>query len=282
MATLDEVMVNTTAEQDPVQLVKQYIYRQMELKQLNEGDRLPSEITLSQILDIPRNNVRDALQSLKGIGLLNSVRGSGYILSPNFDYSLAEVLHAMMSVSNISRKDISEVRQALEKKALELIIKSNTKEEAFIGMERQIRIMEQNSCLRASQKINARACVDADKEFHRQLAIISGNTFIRAFNISLNQYYDGYVALQWECLPMDETAQLVGYHKNLVKHLKKHQFEKAMDDLDNHYKITENILDGLDDSETDDLKNLQTLISNLQRKGFTAKQLQEKLKELEI
>lgn len=272
---------NETGGQDPVQLVKQYIYRQMELQQLNEGDRLPSEVALSQLLDIPRNNVRDALQSLKGIGLLNSVRGSGYVLSPNFDYSLAEVLHAMMSVSNISIKDINEVRQALEKKALELIIKSNAGEDAFAEMDRQVRIMEQHSLLGAPGKVNPRACVEADKNFHKLLSIISNNTFIRAFNISLNQYYDGYVALHWDSLSVEDTERLIASHKNLVKNLKKHKLDKSMEDLEMHYKTTEDILRKMYDSESDDMKELDKIIRGLRKKGFTAKQIQEKLGELE-
>lgn len=272
---------NNDVEQDPVQVVKQYIYKQMKLQQLNEGDRLPSEIALSQLLDIPRNNVRDALQSLKSIGLLNSVRGSGYVLSPNFDYSLAEVLHAMMSVSNISRKDINEVRLALEKKALELIVRNNISETELAGMERQVRIMEQHSNLGAREKINPRACVEADKEFHRQLSIVSGNTFIRAFNISLNQYYDGYVALQWERMNHAETEQLVNTHKNMVKHMRKHQLEKAGKDLDEHYMRAAELLQKLNGADQEELKEVQSLIINLQKKGFSLGQIQDKLRELE-
>lgn len=269
------------SEHDSVQLVKQYIYKQMEMQQLNEGDRLPSEIALSQLLDVPRNNVRDALQSLKSIGLLNSVRGSGYVLSPDFDYSLAEVLHAMISVSNISRKDINEVRLALEKKALELIIKNNTPETAYANMDRQVRIMEQHSAIGARGSINPRACVEADKEFHRLLSIVSGNTFIRAFNISLNQYYDGYVALQWERLSHSETEALVSSHKELLKHLKKHQLEKAFKDLDEHYRVASDVLKKLYTSDLEEIKEIHNLIISLQKKGFTSQQIKEKLRELE-
>lgn len=268
-------------EIDSVQRVKQYIYRQMETQQLSEGDRLPSEIALSNQLHVPRNLVRDALQSLKGVGLLNSVRGSGYVLTPNFDYSLAEVLHAMMSVSNISRKDINEVRLALERKAIELIIKNNIQEQEFSAMERQVRVMEQNSILGSTGRVNPRACVEADKEFHRMLAIISGNTFIRAFNISLNQYYDGYVALQWERLSVEESFQLVEAHKNILKYLKKVNQDKALTALEYHYNFVAGLMKKLYETDTEELKEIQNLVHVLLKKGFTGKQIQEKLRELE-
>lgn len=281
METREALERHGAFEIDPVQVVKQYIYKQMEMHQLNEGDRLPSEIALSNQLGVPRNLVRDALQSLKGIGLLNSVRGSGYVLTPNFDYSLAEVLHAMMSVSNISRKDINEVRLALERKAVELLIKNNTQESAFAVMERQVRIMEQNSALGSSGKVNSRACVEADKEFHRMLSIISGNTFIRAFNISLNQYYDGYVALQWERLSVEDSHQLVEMHRNIVKYLKKQDQEKSLASVEFHYRYVTGMIKKIYETEAEEIKEIEHQIIALQKKGFTVKQIQDKLRELE-
>lgn len=279
--TMSETLeLNTETELDPVQMVKQFIYGKMELQQLQEGDRLPSEIALSQYLGIPRNNVREALQSLKGIGLLSSVRGSGYMLSPDFDNSLSEILRAMMAVSDISKKDINEVRQALDRRALEVILRNAAAEDRFTVLEQQVRIMEENCLLAGRERMNSLACVEADKEFHRQLAILSGNTFIRAFSISLSHYYEGFEAMQWEVLSLHETEELMNCHWNMIQALKLRQPEQCYEELDRHYRFTEAALQHIVHSETQDMKELQLLIDRLHKKGFSAKQLQEKLLEL--
>ncbi|MDO4490970.1 MAG: RecX family transcriptional regulator [Lachnospiraceae bacterium] len=270
----------TPGEQDPVQVVKQYIFRQMEIHQLKEGDRLPSEIALSQHLNVPRSCVRDALQSLKNIGLLHSIRGSGYMLSPMFDYSLSEILRAMMSVSNISKRDITDVRQALERKAIELITKKDIPHDAFEVMEHQVHLMEKHSMVGKPEDLDAGICMGADKEFHRQMAIVSGNTFIRVFNTSLNQYNEGHVSRHWEKMTMEHSDAMVDLHRSILENLKRKDVENALEDLDEHYRVAEKIMKKLYDAELEDMKELQSIISALQRKGFKAKQIQAKLKEL--
>lgn len=263
---------------DPVQAVKQHIYRQMREGLLKDGDRLPSEISLSQQLDIPRNTVREALQSLKSIGLLNSVRGSGYILSPNFDYSLADVLHAMMSVSETSRQDINQVREALDKKAISMLLQSEKLEDVLTILERLVLNMERHSIL--GEKLDPRVCVNADREFHREIALSTKNTFMRAFNTSLNQHYDGFVALQWDQLGEEETENLINCHRKLIRQMRKGNLDGSMAAVEEHYKIAEEIISGLNRDETEELKEIEKLIQGLQKKGFSNRQIQEKLKEL--
>ena len=54
-----------------------YIYGLMKDGTLREGSRLPAERTISEEVGIGRNSTREALSILQGMGLIESVRGSG-------------------------------------------------------------------------------------------------------------------------------------------------------------------------------------------------------------
>ena len=93
-------------------IVKEYVFDQIESKKLIIGSRLPTEKQLAAQLNVSRTSVREALQSLKGVGLVKSTRGSGYQIVSNTENILSDALRAIMSIKNIQFTDISNIREA--------------------------------------------------------------------------------------------------------------------------------------------------------------------------
>lgn len=262
-------------ENDQILVVKNHIYSLLKENKLHVGDRLPSEKALSELLDVPKSAVRDALQSLKSVGLLSSVRGSGYRLTPDFDYSLADILHAMVVHSSASRRDIREVREALEIKELDLIISMGISDEHLNTLKADVDVMMRNRGNEHMTRQDAEDLVYADMEFHRTLAIASDNLFIRAFNIALNEYHDGGKAVKPETVRKRVSDELLDTHKRILDSIIEKNFQPGITALREHYAIGDRTNEP---KEGDPV--IQTTLFELQKRGFSTEQIMEKLMEL--
>ena len=62
------------------------ILRFIKTSNLRAGDRLPTEVELSEQLDISRLTLREAMNTLKNEGVIRSVQGKGTFVTCNYDY----------------------------------------------------------------------------------------------------------------------------------------------------------------------------------------------------
>lgn len=271
----DVSLAQQNKENDQIITVKNYIYALLKENKLHVGDRLPSEKALSEQLDVPKSAVRDALQSLKSVGLLSSVRGSGYRLTPDFDYSLADILHAMVVHSSASRRDIREVREALEIKELDLIISLGISDEHLNALKADVDVMLRNMGNENMTKQDAEDLVAADMEFHRTMAVASDNLFIRAFNIALNEYYDGGKSVKPDMVIKRVSDELFDTHKRILNAITEKNLQQGVAAIREHYAIGDRAIES---KEGDPV--LQSTIFELQKRGFSREQIMEKLMEL--
>lgn len=264
-------------ENDQILMVKNYIYSLLEEEKIQIGDRLPSEKALSEQLDVSKSLVRDALQSLKSVGLLSSVRGSGYRLTPDFDYSLADILHAMVVYSSGSRRHIREVREALEMKELELIIEMEDIQDLISEIEEQTNVMLEIRDKDVLTDEDANRLVKADLEFHRLLAHGCNNLFIRSFNIALNEYHDTNTKVTADNVRQRVTIELLDSHFRILDSIRNKELKKGVEAIHDHYAIGDRVTESKK-AEGDPI--LQSTIEQLQKKGFSRQQIMEKLMEL--
>ncbi len=67
---------------------------------LKTGDRLPTEVELSALLDIGRLSLREAMNALKSEGVVHSVQGKGTFVTCNYDH-IADSLNVNYSVTEM-------------------------------------------------------------------------------------------------------------------------------------------------------------------------------------
>ena len=69
-------------------------------RNLQAGDRLPTEMELSEQLDISRLTLREALNALKSDGVVHSVQGKGTFVACNYDH-ISDSLNVNYSVTEM-------------------------------------------------------------------------------------------------------------------------------------------------------------------------------------
>ena len=145
---------------------------------LSPGDRLPTESKLTEILQVGRSSIREAVKSLEITGVIETKAGEGmFVRSFNCD-SVLENLPYNMLFDRDNLEDILDIRMSLELYHIE---------KALLGMSEKnlnnlkLALEEMN---RAVKKQNRYMFIKADKKFHSLLYVpIKNNILIKILEI---------------------------------------------------------------------------------------------------
>lgn len=134
------------------------------------GTRLPPERQLAATLEVGRSAVREALAALEILGVVDVRPGSGTYLRGSVSELLPQSLSWGMLIGERSTVELSEVRGALEIYAARLAAERMT-EEQLARLDAALHRMR-------SSLDELNAFVEADLQFHQELAASTGNTVL--------------------------------------------------------------------------------------------------------
>lgn len=154
--------------------VLEQIERQIVQGTLHSGDRLPSERALTELLDVGRSSVREALRILESIGIIRSTgtRGSdaGWVVAEDPSPALGRLLRLQLALSRFELVELVETRIRLEKWACEqAAVRGGSG--ALDAAGRVLEAMDDDALSPADFNY-------LDTEFHIHIAVASGNTLL--------------------------------------------------------------------------------------------------------
>jgi GntR family transcriptional regulator, transcriptional repressor for pyruvate dehydrogenase complex len=198
-------------------------------KELIPGDVIPKEIELAQAMGVSRTVIRESLNRLKTMGLIESIKHKGTLIkSPD----LPGILQKSM-IPNIldtkSLKDAFELRLVLEVGMADLIINRAT--------EKDIEELSEIVKNEISPSSNVLFDVDYEVKFHGKLYEMTGNETLKGFqNLLLPVFNYAYSS---GLINKPVTVKKYVSHMGLVDILKERDagmFRKAMRrHLENHF-----------------------------------------------
>ena len=141
-------------------------------KKLKPGDRLPSELEISEGMNVSRGSVREAMKILSAFGLVDIKIGNGTYVCETPGNSLMDSLLFSFFVSNPDLENLYEFRHVFEIDVLEMILKHYDEN----GPERTALENNLNS-LKEMMKTGATSqdLRENDLEFHRLLGSCTKN-----------------------------------------------------------------------------------------------------------
>lgn len=215
---LDPLIPMTMAEMVEIKL-QEYIRE----KDFKVGDALPKELELSEALGVSRNVIREALSRFRMLGLIESRKKRGMILtSPDVLGGIERVLHPKL-LSKEVLKDIFEMRLVLEMGMAELLFARIT--------EKDIKDLERI----VGKKKNAVARMfklEFEVEFHGKLYEISGNLTLKRFQYMLLPVFEKVVQLESEQPGPPKVCSAT--HEDLVGELKRGDAESFRATMGRH------------------------------------------------
>jgi GntR family transcriptional repressor for pyruvate dehydrogenase complex len=198
-------------------------------KELRPGDSIPKEIELASFMGVSRTVIRESLNRLKTMGLIESRKHRGTIIkSPNLSAILSKSLIPRI-LDNKTLMDVFEIRLALEVGVADFIYARKT--------EADIEELEEIVKIEPDHSDNILFDVDHELRFHGKLYKMTGNDTLENFqNLMLPAFQYVYST---GLLKVKGKRKKYKSHKELVSLLRKgtpDEFREGMRrHLENHF-----------------------------------------------
>lgn len=171
-----EILTRTENQEIQNQIISK-IRDLMNYKNLEPGDKLPSERMLSEKFGVSRTNVREAIQKLEFYGLLISKPQSGTFVADIGQIAMNGMIEDILRLEEPDFKSLVETRILLELKTVRLAAQRRTKDDL---------IRMKNALDAYSEKVmDGQDAVQEDLLFHLAIAKASGNSTMNTFMLTI-------------------------------------------------------------------------------------------------
>ena len=221
---------------EPIQNKNNYQYIVDQIKQmilngeLMIGDRLPSERDLSEMYQVSRACVREALKALETIGLLESHHGGGNYIVNHLKAQMADNLSLIFVLDHCKSKDLTSLRYAFELEIMKEIINKNDPD-ARRQLEELILSIDQAETTKELEKI--------DLQFHSLISSLTDNPLLESLLASIHTVYMKSIVLlnasypSWNRFSMQRARK---YQKDIIQALLSGNVSTVEKTLRRHYQ----------------------------------------------
>lgn len=200
---------------------------------LKPGERLPPERELAKSLNVSRVSLREALNTLQGMGLLEIQQGNRSFVRPITTRSIHDPLLSFSKSSPSNILKVFEIRKYLEIGLASLAAERATNDE-IKQLEKILKVMEQDL---NKNRLGAKA----DLDFHATLAEMTHNP---AYTHIMNTIYDllqEELRIAWGGIfrKKDRRKKLFQQHQSICKAVKERDPQRAAEEILIHLNFVE-------------------------------------------
>ena len=197
-------------------------------KNLEPGDKLPSERMLSEKFEISRSNVRDAIQKLEFYGLLKSIPQSGTFVANIGIVAMNGMIDDILRLEDPDFRSLVETRILLELKAASFAALRRTDED----------LVQMRNALEAYKEkvIAGKDAVQEDLLFHLAIAKASGNSTLNTIMLMITPEIITNFEKYHVC--SDKNVQLgIKEHSDIYDAIEVQDSELAREKVKAHFKL---------------------------------------------
>jgi GntR family transcriptional repressor for pyruvate dehydrogenase complex len=201
--------------------------------QLKAGEQVMPERELSEALGVSRTTVRNAINKLVVLGLIEHRQGQGtFVRSP--ETRLDNPLAAAMEVQDASIDDLLEVRMGLELNAASLAAERAT--------EKDIQFLKASLEEMRAEVGSGRLGTEADTAFHMALAYATKNP-VHVY--LMKKFYDFlFVGIKKNLSHLYEDPrnidEILQQHAAVIRAVQKHDPDEALQAMRDHIRYVQN------------------------------------------
>ncbi len=182
------------------------------------GDKLPSENELSATFGVSRMTIRQAMQKLKALGLIETRTGSGsYVRELNLEDSLNELI-PLMYIGKPSQVHVFQFREMIESASVRIATP--------VADAKSLKHLEDllDKMKKAASEDNGKSFSHYDLKFHMVIVKLSGNPMIiKAYDILLNVLKES----MYSVIEKMGYKPALDYHKKILGAMKKRNEDLA-------------------------------------------------------
>lgn len=194
------------------------LYQIIDEEHLRPGDKLPPERELMEQLDVSRNVLREAFRVLESRGVIVSHQGKGRFLRKQSH--LSESTESLSrNLERCSMMEAYEVRQLLEVKGVELIIR-NASEKDIDELENAYRALE--------KRYIETGKTEGEFELHKLYSAKTGSVFMaQTLEIVLNAIFDMMYGKFSDVLEAVSGEEELESHRQIIRAIRKRDKDTA-------------------------------------------------------
>ncbi|MBT8259714.1 MAG: FadR family transcriptional regulator [Bacteroidia bacterium] len=197
-------------------------------KNMEPGEKLPSERMMSEKFGVSRSNVRDAIQKLELYGLLKSIPQSGTFIANIGIIALNGMIDEILRLEEQDFKSLVETRILLELKTSRLAALRRTDDD----------LVNMGQALEAyiEKVLNSEDAVQEDLLFHLAIAKAAGNSTINTFMLIITPEIITNFEKYHVC---DKGLARAGIaeHQAIFEAIKEQNPQKAKQKMKEHFKV---------------------------------------------
>ena len=196
-------------------------------KNLEPGDKLPSERMLSEKFDVSRSLVRESIQKLEFYGLLNSIPQSGTFITQIGVTAMNGMIDDIIRLEDPEFKSLVETRILLELKTARLAALRRTEEDLIL-------IQEALNAYK-SKVSKGEDALEEDLLFHLAIARASGNSTLNRLMLIITP---GIITNfeKYHVCDEDKTFR-IKEHQDVFDAIKEKNPKKAKEKMKAHFKM---------------------------------------------
>ena len=197
-------------------------------KNLEPGDKLPSERMLSDKFGVSRSNVRQAIQKLEFYGLLKSIPQSGTFVANIGVVAMNGMIDDILRLKEPDFKSLVETRILLELKTVRLA--------ALRRSETDLKHIKDALDAYEKKALSGEDAVQEDLLFHLAIAKASGNSTMNTFMLTITPQ----IIIDFEKYHVcDKRMSIVGIneHKEIYEAIKKQDPVLAKQKMKDHFSV---------------------------------------------
>ncbi len=222
-----EILTNTD-NQDVQKKIIANIRDLINYKNLEPGDKLPSERMLSEKFGVSRSNVREAIQKLEFYGLLKSIPQSGTFVANIGVIAMNGMIEDILRLEEPDFKSLVETRILLELKTARLAAIRRTDDD--------LAKMKEALDAYTEKVLNGEDAVQEDLLFHLAIAKASGNSTMNTFMLIITP---GIITNfeKYHVCDKNLVHQAIDEHQSIYNAIKDQDPKLAKQKMKEHFKV---------------------------------------------
>jgi len=196
-------------------------------KNLEPGDKLPSERMLAEKFGVSRNNLREAIQKLEFYGLLKSKPQSGTFVAQIGQVAMNGMIEDILRLEDLDFRSLVETRILLELKTVGLAATRRT--------DKDLKNMEETLNAYEEKVHNGEDAVQEDLLFHLAIAEASGNSTMNTFMLIITPEIITNFEKYHVCDP-NKAFFNIQQHKDIYQAIKEQDPKRAKSKMKAHFK----------------------------------------------
>lgn len=197
-------------------------------KNLEPGDKLPSERMLSEKFEVSRSNVREAIQKLEFYGLLKSIPQSGTFVANIGVVAMNGMIDDILRLEDPDFKSLVETRILLELKTARLAAIRRTDDD--------LKNMRETLDAYNKKVLDGQDAVQEDLLFHLAIANASKNATMNTFMLMITPEIITNFEKYHVC-DKDQPRIGIEEHEEIFEAIKNREPQLAKQKMKDHFKV---------------------------------------------